>query len=240
MTRHRGPAPSDHALFAEERLPALRLATAELSWLLSRGYAERSALALVGNRHSLRERQRLAVGRCACSDEARDSRRRRQLALEAVRGREVHVDGFNALIVSESVLSGAPVLVGRDGAHRDLASVHGTWRRVSETGAAIDHLGALLAEAAPREVVVWLDRPVSNSGRLAALLRERASEHGWPWRVELAWDPDRELLVCGAIVASGDARILDAELPWIDLPGALVAHHPAWIVDLSEAPRTRA
>src|SRR5256885_8530001 len=47
------------------------------SWLLSRGYQPKSALKLVGDRHSLRERQRLAVGRAACSDESRERRHAR-------------------------------------------------------------------------------------------------------------------------------------------------------------------
>lgn len=230
---HRGPGPHDRELFAPAQLGALRTATSELSWLLSRGYAERSALKLVGDRHSLRERQRLAVQRSACSDEARASRRARAARLDSIAGSELHVDGFNALIVTESLLGGGVVLVGRDGAHRDLASVHGTWRRVSETSAAIDALGGLLAEARLREVVFWLDRPVSNSGRLAALMRASAEAHGWPWRVELAWDPDRELLAARGLVASGDARILDGDVRWVDLPGELARSRAGWIVDLS-------
>lgn len=229
----RGPGPHDRELFAPEQLDRLRTAVAELSWLLSRGYAERAALKLVGDRHALEARQRLAVKRSACSDEALESRRRRAMKLEELTARELHVDGFNVLIVSESLLGGGVVLVGRDGAHRDLASVHGTWRRVNETSQAIDALGALLAEARPREVVFWLDRPVSNSGRLAARLRRSADEHGWPWRVELAWDPDRELLASGGLVASGDARILDGNVRWMDLPGALARTVGGWIVDLS-------
>ncbi len=199
--------------------------------MLSRGYADRSALKLVGDRYSLTERQRIAVARCACSDAARTSRRAKRLELAELRDRAVHVDGFNVLIVSESVLGGGLVLVGRDGAHRDLASVHGTWRKVSETTDAIERMGERLAEGAPREVVIWLGRPVSNSGRLAALLRAVAEERGWPWRVELAWDADRELLASGEIVASSDARILDGCERWIDLPGA-VTDDRAWIVDL--------
>ena len=47
-------------MFAPERIDALRTAVSELSWLLGRGYQSKSALKLVGDRHNLRERQRLA------------------------------------------------------------------------------------------------------------------------------------------------------------------------------------
>ena len=181
--RHRGAGPKDRALFAPNRLPPLRSAVSELSWLLGRGYPERAALKLVGDRHALTERQRKAVSRCACSDEAREARWSKRAPLPAIRGRALHVDGFNVLIVCESILGGGPVFIGRDGAHRDLASVHGAWRRVSDTTEAVERMGALLARAAPSGVVFWLDRPVSNSGRLAGTLRAIAAERGWPWRI---------------------------------------------------------
>lgn len=228
---HRGAHPKDDALFADEALPALREAVLELSWLLSRGYAEVSSLKLVGDRHGLAARQRTAVMRCACTDDQRTVRSERARTIDAIAGREIDVDGFNALIVTESVLSGGVVLVGRDRAHRDLASVHGTWRRVSETADAIDALGELLAPAS--SVRFWLDRPVGNSGRLRALLAERAGQRGWTWRIELVDSPDRVLASSHAVVATADAWILDRAPAWIDLPAAIARARGAWIVDLA-------
>ena len=230
--RGRGPGPRDRELFAEERLPVLRSAVDDLSWLLTRGYSDRAALKLVGDRHALAERQRMAVSRSACSDPARESRRARKV--ERVDGERVAIDGFNALIVVESALSGGLVLIGRDGAHRDLASVHGTWRRVARTDEAIEAMASALAPA--REVLVLLDRPVSNSGRLAARMRELAAAGGWPWQVELVASPDRELAVSSeAIVGTGDARILDACARWVDVPARVIAglEEHAWLIDLS-------
>jgi hypothetical protein len=62
---HRGPHPSDVKLFAENVLPDLRTAVADYSLLLTKGYAEKSALKLVGDKFSLTERQRVAVMRNA-------------------------------------------------------------------------------------------------------------------------------------------------------------------------------
>jgi len=77
---HRGLAPQDERLFAARQLPALRGAAADLCWLLDRGYASRSAIEIVGNRHNLTSRQRNAVARYACADE--DVQRRRRLRVE--------------------------------------------------------------------------------------------------------------------------------------------------------------
>src|SRR4051794_12700876 len=58
--KHRGPGPQDPEWFSSEARPDLAQATADLSWLLSRGYAEPSSLKLVGDRYRLVERQRVA------------------------------------------------------------------------------------------------------------------------------------------------------------------------------------
>jgi len=94
---HRGPDPRDAEQFADDHWPRLRAAVADLSWLLGRGYAEVSARKLVGDRHALTERQRMAVMRCACSDEALAGRLSRRLDPEALRGRRLGIDGFNVL-----------------------------------------------------------------------------------------------------------------------------------------------
>jgi hypothetical protein len=234
--RHRGAHPRDPDLFGAPQLPALRAAVAELSWLLSRGYAEVAAVALVGDRHALAARQRLAVRRAACSDDALAARARRRVDPSALGGRALAVDGFNCIIIVESALSGGLLVRGRDGCVRDLASVHGSYRTVDETRAAVAALGGAIGDAAG-DVKWYLDRPVSNSGRLAALLRATAAAAGRPWQVTLLDAPDPALAASPAIVATADSWILDRCGPWIDLPAAAIgaAAADAWLIDL--APR---
>jgi hypothetical protein len=167
---HRGPHPDDAALFAPKMLPTLRSAVSDLSWLASRGYASNSALKIVGDRYQLRERQRIAVSRCSCSDEARDRRRRSQVELDELVGQCLFIDGYNLLTTVEAALAGAVILHARDGAYRDMASVHGTWRKVEETVPAAELIGELLSELGVTSAVWHLDRPVSNSGRLKTIL----------------------------------------------------------------------
>lgn len=233
--RHRGRHPADTRLFAPERLASLRAAVTELSWLLGRGYAVPSAVQLVGNRHGLRERQRLAVQRCAAADVDRAARAARRVDLPALAGRPLLIDGFNCLITVEAALSGGLVLVGRDGAHRDLASVHGGYRRVAETDTAVDRLAAVIGAAEPATVTWLLDRPISNSGRLAALLRQRAAAAGKAWQVDLVDSPDHELARRGdAVAATSDSAVLDRCAAWVDLPGeAIRGLAGAWVIELA-------
>ncbi|RMH05585.1 MAG: DUF434 domain-containing protein, partial [Planctomycetota bacterium] len=191
--RHRSHAPEDPVLFAPEWIPALRRAVAELSWLLGRGYPEQAARKLVGDRHRLRRRQRLALARCACDPRRARARRRRRLATGDLRSRGLVVDGFNLLTTVETALGGGLLLVARDGCLRDLAGLGGTWRRVAETRPALEAVGAFLTAAGAAPVRWLLDRPVSNSGRLAALIRRLAQERDWPWRVETVDRVDERL-----------------------------------------------
>ena len=232
--RHRGPHPADHELFAPQVLPALRQATVELSWLFQRGYGQSAALKLVGDHFSLRERQRLAVLRCACGDEALQARAHGRLQGSQVLGQSLAVDGFNCLITCEAALSGGLVLRGRDRCLRDLASIHGSYRHVQETPTALRLLGEVLAGLQPSQVRWLLDRPVSNSGRLRKLMEEMASAAGWPWEIELVDNPDKAMVESGAVVASSDSWVLDRAAGWVCLPEAVIAKAgvEAWIVDL--------
>ncbi|HEY0945486.1 MAG TPA: DUF434 domain-containing protein [Opitutaceae bacterium] len=222
---HRGAHPDDARLFAADQWPALCGALADLCWLLDRGYAGRSALALVGDRHGLSQRQRIAVARCACSKDQYTRRAAHEVEVAAVAGDEVWLDGYNVLITIESALADGVLIVGRDGCLRDMASLHGSYRRVEETAPALQLIGAALGAAGVVSSHWLLDRPVSNSGRLKAIMEELAAANGWAWTVELAFNPDKVLRDTDAIVASSDSLVLDGCGRWINLARWIVATH---------------
>jgi hypothetical protein len=230
----RGADPEDAELFAPKWTSTLRTAVLELSWLLDRGYSDVSALALVGNRHRLRKRQRDAVRRSACGDEATRDRRARRVDASALRGRPIAIDGFNVLITLEAGLAGAPLFRGRDGVLRDIASVHGSWRHVDGTATALAGIAAFAREQRLGDATWYLDRPVANSGRLAATIEASADAADLGWRVELLFDPDAALRNSDRVVASADGAVLDGCGSWLDLVGEVVARIAprAWIVDL--------
>jgi hypothetical protein len=232
---HRGPDPRDGTAFGSLALPALRGAVADLSWLLSRGYANPSALKLVGDRWSLTERQRLAVRRASCSDTACECRRQRRIDAAELRGRVLLVDGFNVVTTVEAALGGGIVLGCRDGTFRDLAGIHGTYRKVAETMPALELIGARLLQLAVSQARWLFDRPVSNSGRIEALLREAARTSGWPCTVELVADPDPLLSASHDIVVTADSAILDHCERWFNLARDVVETRcsAATIVDLA-------
>jgi hypothetical protein len=228
--KHRGPGPQDPEWFGSGARPALAAAVSDLSWLLSRGYAEPSSLKLVGDRHRLVERQRIAVLRSACSDEALAARRARRVDHRALAGRPLRIDGFNLVLTLESALGGGVIIGGRDGCFRDLASVHGTYRRVEETRPALELAARWLGEWGAGPSTWLLDAPVSNSGRLAAMVRAASPN----WSAEVVPNPDAILSQPGDLVVSADSVVLDRCGEWVNLARALVeaAAPGAFVVNL--------
>jgi hypothetical protein len=231
---HRGAHPADKSLFASEQLPKLQMAVFELSWLLSHAYPIGASLKLAGDRHGLAERQRLAISRAACSDESRKRRESHHFEVKDLKGTEVIVDGFNLIITIEAALSGGVLLRCRDGCIRDLSSVHGSYRSVDETDKAILLIGQALEAREPNSVEWLLDRPISNSGRLARRIRDLASERGWPWSVKTVFNPDGEITSSEKIVISSDGPLLDRVAKWVNFNQYLIEKHPGqpWLIDL--------
>jgi hypothetical protein len=222
-------------LFAPALLPRLREAVADFSLLLTKGYADKSALKLVGDRFSLTQRQRLAVMRSSCSDQQRRSRLARRVPIEALAGQPLAIDGYNLLITIEAALSGGLIFQGRDGCFRDLASIHGTYRKVEETVPAVKLIGDFLTEIRVAKALWLLDSPVSNSGRLKTLLGQFARENNWPWEIRLTISPDAELSRTDTIVVSTDSVVLDACLQWTNLAAEIITHRlpSTTIIDLA-------
>ena len=123
----------------------------------------------------------------------------------------------------------------RDGCIRDLSSVHGSYRSVDETERAILVIGETLEKLRPMSIAWVLDRPISNSGRLAKRIRGLATGHNWNWTIETAFNPDAEIIASRRLVISADAPVLDRVERWMNFNRYLIdkALEDSWLIDLS-------
>lgn len=224
--KNRGKEGSDDRLFgmpiAQRKI---REAVKDLSYLLGRGFAEKSSLSLVGNRYKLTSRQQKAVQGMSEGAAQLIKRRRKCLTAKEVKNRDLLLDGFNVLILLESVLSGGYVFKGLDGCYRDLSSVHGTYRKVQQTDRAIEII-ATFYEINQLKSITWVfDKPVSNSGRLKTMISDLARERKYNWEVLLDNNPDKLLAASDKIVVTSDAWILNEAAQWFNLVGFLVENY---------------
>ncbi len=232
--RHRGPAPEDVVFFDEKRLSRLRSAVRDLSWLLGRGYSARAASELVGNRYQLTSRERLALSNAA---KPAAPKRKRRMDISEITDRILYIDGFNVLITLESALGGGILVRGSDGCLRDMASVHSSYHMVSETRRAIALVMRIVKAAAPVRVVWLFDRPVSNSGRIAALVQSYTERIDPVYMEARAIERvDTLLKKCDGVVATADSEILDSGVEWLDMVSMIVEESipEAKIIDLSD------
>ncbi len=231
MTK-RGPHPDDARLFGAPQLSRLRAAAQEVAWLVDRGYPRPGAVTFVGDHRQLEARQRLALERAVCSDSEYRRRAAREEDGEEVAGRTLRLDGLNLIITLEVALAGGLVLVGADGAMRDLAGLRGTYAPVRETEEAIDRIGVALAALRVGGAILDLDAPVACSGDLRARILVHALRWSCPIDVQLVRSADT-ILAGARHVVSSDGPVLEASASWLNLGAKIVERVAgAWTVKL--------
>lgn len=208
--RNRGKNTGDDELFGREKqLDKLRSAVQDMHYLLSRNYPERAASELVGNHYRLKTRQIQAVRGAAASESQIAGRASKELSHQDLKNKIIYLDGFNVLILLESLLSGAYIFEGTDGCFRDLSGVHGTYKRVMQTQTSIELVAEFFRKSGAAELVWIFDKPVSNSGRIKQMVLDYAAEHHLNWSGGLEFNPDKFLVENAEIAVSSDAWILD-------------------------------
>ena len=212
MNAKRGYVPEDERNFSASALEIMRTASRHICYLINEGYDLKQASTFVGNRFLLSERQRLAIMRSLATTEQLSARREKERAS----GGEVWIDGFNTIITLEVMLSGSLLFRGMDGLIRDLAALRGTYRIIPETEAAVGMLLDALREMRTETVHVLLDEPVSNSGRLKALIAEIGEGYPLDLDIQILKDVDRELYGKENVITS-DSIILDHCKSWVNL-----------------------
>ncbi|WP_185288961.1 DUF434 domain-containing protein [Chryseobacterium lactis] len=221
--RNRGKNTGDDTLFASEKqINKLRSAVQDMQYLLTREYPEKATSELVGNRYRLKTRQIQALRGASASEGQLHNRKRKELEVSDLAGKTVYLDGFNVLILLESLLSEAYIFEGADGCFRDLSGVHGTYKRVNQTLRAVEAVAAFYHKNHIQKLVWIFDQPVSNSGRIKQIILEFAAENNLNWEAELQYNPDKFLAESSEIIVSSDAWILDHCKEWFNLIGYLI------------------
>ncbi len=223
--KHRGQHPSDKEYFNEKWINILRLGVQDLNYLFERDYPDTASVKLVGDKYRLNERQRKALFRASTPPTQNALRQQKQITTDQLKGQNVAIDGYNQLIITESMLSGGLIFRGTDHILRDLASLHGSYRKVEETLPAFYLLGEALVGLEVQKIHWFLDSPISNSGRLKVLMAEIAQEKGWDWDIQLVHSPDKALAEIDMPVITSDAWILDQAKAWFNLPQHLIDKH---------------
>jgi hypothetical protein len=152
------------------------------------------------------------------------------------------VDGHNVQITIESYISGRLLLKANDGAMRDLAGQSAKFRLSETSAVATDMIFRFLLDFPPVEVLFLFDAPMSRSGELAAIYRERIRKANLSGDARAVAVPEREFIGKECIAASSDQAILDSATKWMDLACRVIENFgtPEITVDFSLVLSSRA
>ena len=214
MDAKRGYVPEDDNNFSHEAIAKLKTASRHVNYLINEGYDIKQATTFVGNHFILSERQRLAIARSLSTTEQLNNRKEKEKT--SAEGCELWIDGFNTIITLEVMFSDSILYRGMDGTIRDLAALRGTYKIIPETTDAIKLLLDVLSEMKVESVHILLDEPVSNSGRLKALIADIGENYDIKLDIQVLKDVDRTLYDKENVITS-DAIILDHSKSWINV-----------------------
>lgn len=214
-TTRRGYVLTDEKEFGDKHKYKLYKAGEDLLYLLNRGYKIKGASTFIGNHYLLSERQRLALVRGISKSEDVIKRRVKENT-GSLSGKVIHIDGFNTIITLEVALSKSLIIKSMDGAIRDLAGLRGTYSVIDKTEISIKLIGEWLSEHKVHKAIFYLDRPVSNSGRLKMKILELLNNSEFEIMVENIDNVD-SVLETKENVVSSDAIILDRCKSWINM-----------------------
>ena len=212
----RGYVPDDERNFSADGLATMRKASRHVEYLINEGYDLKQATTFVGNHFLLSERQRLAIMRSLATKEQLEIRESKRLELSKLYGQNVWIDGFNMVITLEVLQSDSVLIECMDGTIRDLAALRGTYRIIPETAGAVGMLFDSLREINISKAAILLDEPISNSGRLKALIADIGENYPFSLDIQIQKDVDRTLYGKENVITS-DSIILDRCLTWANL-----------------------
>ena len=233
-TVRRGYLPEYESTFRDKGLEALKEAVIDALFLLNRGHSLKRATTIAMEHYQLTDHQRIALTRGLASDVEIKRRARNRLNKDDVCGQTVYLDGFNAIILMESLVSGSPIFRCMDGAIRDLANLKGSYHIIDKTEPAIRLILQALDDLKIQKAVMHIDSPVSNSRNLKMRIQALAQDYRVEVEVHLIDACDKSFYGKDYVI-SGDGIVIDFAKTWIPLYLWIVEsyckEHDVWLID---------
>ncbi len=144
---------------------SLLLAAREYLWMLSRGYPQKASLKLVGDKFMLSRDMRQVLYRGIASEKKASERMQKIGGIQ--KGDLVLVDTYNVLFTINNYLLGKPLFISNDGLLRDAGEMRGRIINKPVFTRSVSLLLDVLKEWTGAAFILYLDEPVSHSGRLS-------------------------------------------------------------------------
>lgn len=200
----------------------IKEAAKDLRYLINRGYNRKSAIDLVGNRWNLNRNQRNILYRAIFSHEEIRNRYLNEAEIKEIEGKIVAIDTYNILITIESFLKGLLLIKADDRYLRDISKVFNKYRQSSHTIQAIQMILKKLKPYKPKQVLFFLDKAISRSGELAALIKKKLNIFDINGDAITVPNSDKSVIMNGEIAISSDRVILENAIAHLNLVSLLL------------------
>jgi len=218
-------------IFSDSFIQAIR----DFYYLIENEYPRKAILKLIGDRYLLNKTQRTLLNRGILRKN--DSVNRYKKTANSIRDSVLFIDTYNVLLIISNYLLGRIVFVSTDGFIRDAGETYGKLHREKVFMKSIGYLMEFLEQAAPSEVVFYIDNPVAYSGDLAEHLRICLKDKNLRGNAFAVKNPDKELIMKKeGIIATSDSEVLnEADCKICDLPAMVLnSRFQLQIIDLRE------
>jgi hypothetical protein len=183
-------------------------AAREYLWLLDHGYPQKATLKLVGDKFMLtRDMRQILYRGISSSSQAAN---RKKLLGQVKEGDLVLVDVYNVLFTMNNYLLGKPLFISNDGMLRDAGEMRGRISNKSIFNRAVDMMLEILQSWEGTKLHLYLDEPVSFSGRLSIELSKDMVQLGIEGEAWTVPSPDYALKhEQSDAICTSDTAILD-------------------------------
>jgi len=202
---------------SSQRKWLLYQAAIDFFFLLNKSYPRKAALDLAGNRHDLTAMERMLLSRGLFGQQEALGRLKKREMGSGWQRELLVVDGHNVQITIESHIEGRLLLKANDGALRDLAGLSSRYSMTETSDMVVDMVFRFFEIFRPDKVLFLFDEPMSRSGELAAIYRERLFKTKISGEARAVPVPEREFPYEACVSAGSDRAVIDCSVRWMDL-----------------------
>ncbi len=159
-------------------------------YLLENQYPQKAVLKIIGDRYALNGTQRTILYRGITTKNNSLNRKQKLAGIAEVLGSILHIDTYNVLITIGNYLNGNILYISTDYLLRDASEIHGKAFRKNLIDRALDLIFNYFKIINVSGVRFYIDRPVSNSGKLNCKINELIQKNGLSGESKTVDSPD--------------------------------------------------
>ncbi len=184
-------------------------AVCDYRYLLECDYPQKSILKLVGDRYALPSHERVMLYR-GLAKKQQVKTRQKKLTQKIPAHAEVTLDAFNVCRTVGSYLNGNSVFVGMDGYLRDVSELHRKKLKWEVLERSMRSILEFLREKDASHVHFYFDTPISHSGEMCKMTRQKMRELNIVGEAETVFSPDHELITAEkGFICTADSNIIE-------------------------------